>query len=150
MRLIDADSIDIKKWFVVPADIQRIQAMLDESETAQQEVSQLDITKNIRMVDGKEVHTSAVEIWGSNGLIAEAGTNGYHGGDASHGCRTFVSIEDVGGTAIDISTFDHDAYWLGGKTGVKIVLGGDSELSTFIEALEFIVQTLKTQSREKT
>lgn len=33
MRLIDADSIDIRKWFVVPADIQRIQAMLDETET---------------------------------------------------------------------------------------------------------------------
>ena len=33
MRLIDADSVDIKKWFVVPADIQRIQAMLDETET---------------------------------------------------------------------------------------------------------------------
>ncbi len=33
MRLIDADKIDIHKWFVVPADIQRIQAMLNETET---------------------------------------------------------------------------------------------------------------------
>lgn len=147
MRLIDADSIDIKKWFVVPADIQRIQAMLDEADTAQQEAPRYDITKNIRMVDGEEVHTSAVDIWECNGLLVEAGTNGYHGGDAGHGCRTFVSIEDAGGTAIDVKS---NAYWFGGKTGVKIVLGGDSELSTFIKALEFIVETLKTQSKEKT
>lgn len=33
----------------------------------------------------------------------------------------------------------------GGNDGIEVVLGGDSELSTAIEALEFITKTLKKE-----
>ena len=62
MRLIDADSVDIKKWFVVPADIQRIQAMLDEAET----VSGITLRELLESTQGS---TDCV-IWRGNMVVA--------------------------------------------------------------------------------
>ena len=62
MRLIDADSVDIKKWFVVPADIQRIQAMLDEAET----VSGITLRELLESTNG-ETHCV---VWRGNMVVA--------------------------------------------------------------------------------
>lgn len=61
MRLIDADSIDIRKWFVVPADIQRIQAMLDETDT----VSGITLRELLESTDG----TTDCEVWLSDRMM---------------------------------------------------------------------------------
>lgn len=65
MRLIDADSIDIKKWFVVPADIQRIQAMLDETET----VSGITLRELLESTDG----STDCEVWLPDSLASRRG-----------------------------------------------------------------------------
>ena len=74
----------------------------------------------------------------ASGFHVAAGTNGYQGGDAGHGSRTFFQIQDAGGTDMEITLTP-------GGRGVTIQLGGDSELSTFADALEFAAQTLRSQ-----
>lgn len=66
----------------------------------------------------------------------KAGTNGLQGGDAGHGGVTYLELSEDGAdvqVAVDGTT-------------VKITLGGDSELETFIKALEFAVATLRAQA----
>ncbi len=63
MRLIDADKIDIRKWFVVPADIQRIQAMLDETET----VSGITLAELLQTFFG---YTDC-EVWSKEGRFVK-------------------------------------------------------------------------------
>jgi hypothetical protein len=70
-------------------------------------------------------------------LSVEAGTNGYQGGDTGHGSRTYIRIQDEGGTDIGARVLLDS---LGYVDGVEIVLGGDAELSTMIEALKFVIQ----------
>ena len=68
----------------------------------------------------------------------EAGTNGYQGGDAGYGGTTYFRIENTGGCiSVDINKE---------KEGFEIAVGGDWELRCIIEALEFIIETLKKQS----
>lgn len=83
----------------------------------------------------------STSILGANVLDVSVGTNGYKGGDAGHGSRTEFKLRDRGGTDIEIAV-DQDGR------GVTVQLAGDSELNTFIQALEFAVLTLKTQSGE--
>ena len=74
------------------------------------------------------------DIVDCNILRVEAGTTGLKGGDTGHGGRTYFSIEDKGSTDMNVSVFNN---------GFQVELGGDTELETIIEALEFIVKTLK-------
>lgn len=76
-------------------------------------------------------------INGANQLRVGAGTNGYKGGDAGHGGVTYFALEDAGGTDIKVTSIED---------GVELVVRGDSELTTLIQALEFAVATLKRQS----
>lgn len=88
-----------------------------------------------------EEHT----INSANILRVAAGTTGYRGGDSGHGGRTYIEIEDLAGTDIEYET-------LKGKEGnelLRINLGGDSELDTIIEGLDFISETLKRQADYK-
>ena len=78
-------------------------------------------------------------INGANLLRVAAGTNGFQGGDTGHGSQTYFAISDAGGT--DITAVVED-----GGTSVRIAFGGDEELRTFIEALEFALNALRTQS----
>ena len=71
-----------------------------------------------------------------------AGTTGYQGGDSGHGCRTFIRIRNLGGTDIRIEKVGKEYS----DEGVEIVLGGDTELYTIIDGLEFIINVLKTHS----
>ncbi len=81
-------------------------------------------------------------ITNANILRVAAGTTGYCGGDTGHGGKTFIEIEDLGGTDVQFKITNHEK-------SLSIELGGDSELDTIIEALEFITKTLKRQAGNK-
>ena len=92
-----------------------------------------------RVVNDKPIITFQREIVSANILEVEAGTNGYQGGDSGHGSRTYIRIEDVGSTDIEVTPKEN---------GVEIVLGGDCELETMIRALKFITKVLEDQAAE--
>jgi len=104
-----------------------------------------EVTSGEREVNGKSVDTFKREIYDANILEVEAGTNGYQGGDTGHGSRTYIRIQDMGGTDISVHP-THD--YTGDTDGVVIALGGDAELTTIIEALKFIEKVLDDQRRE--
>ena len=78
------------------------------------------------------------EITSANILRVRAGTTGPCGGDSGHGCRTVFELEDASGTDIHVQVLDR---------GVRISLGGDCELETFIQALEWAAKSLRTQGK---
>lgn len=99
-----------------------------------------EVTRKARKINGVYVETWEREIIDANILSVEAGTNGYQGGDTGHGSRTYICISDQGDTDIDARVIK-DKY--GDTSGIEIVLGGDAELSTMIEALKFITMVLE-------
>jgi hypothetical protein len=101
-----------------------------------------EITEGKREVGERTIRTWKREVFSANCLEVEAGTNGYKGGDAGHGSRTYLRIADVCCTGIEASLIP------GKETngGIEIALYGDTELKTFIEALEFAVHVLKDES----
>lgn len=74
-------------------------------------------------------------------LGVTAGTTGFKGGAAHHGGKTFVTLEDLGGSnmmvSIDGSEYLRDA----GK--ITVAFGGDAELTNFIEGLRFALSQLE-------
>jgi len=69
-------------------------------------------------------------------LNVKVGTNGYHGGDAGHGAKTYFEFQlDGSEIEVDKST---------GKVVIK--LGGDAELRTMIQGLEFAAKSLEILS----
>lgn len=80
------------------------------------------------------------EITSCNILRVAAGTTGLKGGDSGHGGRTYLEIEDEGGTDIKFNVISDGTV---SGAFLRIELGGDSELETIIEGLEFIIKTLK-------
>lgn len=94
----------------------------------------------IRKIDNRwDVKTYREEFGGISSLEVEVGTNGYHGGDAGHGSRTYLRIENTDCSCIEASVMQDDR-------GFEIILGGDSEMDTFIDALDFAVGILKKQA----
>ena len=91
------------------------------------------------------INTVTKLIGGINQLQVEAGTNGPQEGDSGHGCRTFIRISEEGGTdwnvAVDGEQGDDGIFE--SPSAIEITLGGDSELSTMIRALEFALAALK-------
>ena len=84
-----------------------------------------------------------MEVFDSaNVLQVEAGTNCPQGGDTGHGGRTLFRLTDQGGTDIRVKV---DGRQIDIKNSIEIVLGGDCEHTTFIEALEFALKTYKEQ-----
>ena len=104
-----------------------------------------EVIQKERTVNGVTFDTFKREIVSANMLSVEAGTTGYQGGDTGHGGRTYFSIRDDGGTDIVVRTAT-DRY--GRSEGFEVELGGDTELSTIIMALKFIVRVLEDQSKE--
>lgn len=113
----------------------------------------------VQEVEGVPVLTAINEITDCNILTVEVGTTGKKGGDSGHGCRTYLCINNdsstelncrtgLGGHDVDADGRCHyrmDATDHGHVDRVEIMLGGDSELDTFIEALDFAVDVLKKQ-----
>ena len=83
------------------------------------------------------LHTS--EFGAFNTLGITVGTNGYQGGDSGHGGRTYISIQDLGCTDMDVSVSRSSEN--GPK--VEIILGGDSELDSLIEGLRWAADKLE-------
>ena len=102
------------------------------------------ITEGTRRIGGKEIPTFQREIISANMLEVEAGTNGYRGGDAGHGSRTYFRIKDLASTDINIRSHT-DSY---GGSEFEVTLGGDCELETMIRALKFITKVLEDESQE--
>lgn len=96
------------------------------------------------VVDGVKVETLSKEIDSANIIDVEVGTTGYCGGDSGHGGRTYFRIKNVTSTDMSVrinksSEFD----WMNNLQEFELMFGGDCELDTFIEALEFAADTLR-------
>lgn len=105
-----------------------------------------DISKSKREVNGVMVETQQIEIPGFNIIEVEVGTTGDCGGDTGHGGRTYLRIEDLSSTDIETNILlDKSGY----EVGFEVKLGGDSELCTLIQALEFALEVLKEQSEKR-
>lgn len=100
--------------------------------------------KRVRRVDCQEVTTWSREISSCCCLEAEAGTNGYKGGDWGHGSRVFLRLADLGGTAFCTG---YDGKELDDRVDeIVIALGGDCELSAIKEALRWWLSILEAQT----
>lgn len=100
------------------------------------------------VIDGQGLTVYSREIINANILEVAAGTTGFCGGDSGHGCRTFIRIRDLGGT--DLRAYVKPSRYAYDKAEeVEIVLGGDTELETIIEGLEFILQALKDDKEKQ-
>lgn len=103
-----------------------------------------EIKENQRVLpDGTKITTYSREITSANILEIEAGTTGYMGGDSGHGGRTYFRIEDAGGTDIQVHPIGRYA-----DEGFEVILGGDCELETMIQALKFITKVLEEEAQE--
>ena len=72
-------------------------------------------------------------------LGVTAATNCYQGGDSGHGGRTYICFEDLCSTDIDaVVSYGQDT-----NAKVEIMLGGDSELDSMIEALRWAANKLE-------
>lgn len=93
-------------------------------------------------------HLYHKEISHANLIECTAGTNGYKGGDSGYGSRTYFSIEDLSSTDMKVRITKNnevicDCDLMGGK--IEIGLGGDSELSTFAEAIEYALNVYEKE-----
>ena len=102
-----------------------------------------EIKMKERNIDGTTINTWERDVISCNLLSVEAGTNGYKGGDSGHGSRTYFRIQDEGGTDIEVKP-THNRW--GAVDGFEVMLGGDTELETIIEALKFITHVLEEES----
>lgn len=92
--------------------------------------------KNIEIA-GERLDIKEKQILGAFVLDVEAGTNGYKGGDAGHGSRTYFAILPGSGGVIEIERLGENG------DGFAVTLAGDWELNQIITALEFILDTLR-------
>lgn len=93
--------------------------------------------QHIRRVNGSNIITWSRDVVSANILEAEAGTNGFKGGDTGHGSRSFLRLADLGGSDIVCRAV---------PDGIEIELGGDCELRTVIEALKWMTSVLEIQA----
>lgn len=80
-----------------------------------------------------------------NCFDVDVATTGYCGGDSGHGGRTYFKLKDSDCSDIDFR-IQSDEY---GQKSVEMMLGGDTELETFIEALRWAADTLEKLSNAK-
>jgi hypothetical protein len=76
----------------------------------------------------------------ANILTVQAGTNCPQWGDSGHGGRTFLCLANGGSTDMRVAINGGE---FGKVESVAIVLGGDSEHDTFVEALEFALSVIR-------
>jgi len=98
-------------------------------------------------VEYKELEIVSKQFASSNILKVSAGTNGYHDGDNEHNSKTYFAIEDLLLTNIKFKINNQNNFKDLKK--IEILLEGDTELSTIIDSLEFIVSTLKFKLHSK-
>jgi hypothetical protein len=90
------------------------------------------------------------DIWNFNNLRVEVGTTGPCGGDMGSGGITFIQFEDIAGTAMTVEVngqlIGHDVCDV---SKVTLCFLGDSEMSTFREALRFALGVLDLDPKGK-
>lgn len=96
---------------------------------------------NVYTINKQTFPVYRIDLVNANLLEVVAGTTGQKGGDSGHGCRTFIRIKNHGGTDIRVNRLGNEYY----DDGVELILGGDTELETIIDACEFIAKVLKNQ-----
>lgn len=106
------------------------------------------IKEHTRIAERKEVHTFSKIFFGANMLEVEVGTNGYKGGNWSHGSRTYLRIN--GFTTTDFSGRIREfgsskEYCFPEVESLEICFMGDSELATVMEALRWVLSVLEKQ-----
>jgi hypothetical protein len=94
-------------------------------------------------IDSSSIDTIEYTINALNIISVTVGTTGYCGGDSGHGGRTYLKLEDLGSTDLQVRVNNSGTF--AETSSVEIRLGGDSELSTFIQGLEFALKVLKSQ-----
>lgn len=87
---------------------------------------------------------SRTEICSANIIEVKVGTTGFCGGDSGHGGKTYFAIKDLGGTDITVNVLDEEF----GNGGFEVILGGDCELATIINALTYIKTKLEEKADE--
>lgn len=97
-----------------------------------------------RCPDGTIINVRKKEITNACCLEVIAGTNGYQGGDAGHGSRTFIRVMDTGCTSMTVKRLENK--W--GEQGFSVELAGDCELQNLIWGLQFVVDVLRDQAKE--
>jgi len=88
----------------------------------------MKVEKSTIVVDGIGVPVYSKEFAAASILEATVGTTGYKGGDSGHGGRTIFRLTNLASTDMRVKVEDDE---------VTICFGGDAELYTFIDALEF-------------
>lgn len=88
------------------------------------------------------------EIMNFNILKVKVESTGLRGGDSGHGGRTVFRLEDDASTCWNLRYEESfpgmtEIRHVEQPSAVEIELQGDSELETFIQALEFAVEELK-------
>ena len=84
-----------------------------------------------------ELYSSEFGTFNTLGVSVE--TNGYQGGYSVHGGRTYICFEDLSSTDIDaVVSSGQDT-----NTKLEIMLGGDSELDSMIDALRWAADKLE-------
>ena len=101
----------------------------------------------MKLIPHKEYRNNVVRMFSHsvdclNWLTVDVGTNCPQGGDWGHGGRTVLRIINEHQTNIQVGV---DRGPLKPVDQIEIVLGGDSEASTFLEGLEFAVRVLRDQ-----
>lgn len=107
-------------------------------------------TKSEVQIDEKiNIETYKFTVTGANVISIQVGTTGEQGGDTGHGGRTYLKIEDDASSDMMARTVVKDEYEESDGfipiSSLELRLGGNSELYTLIEALEFAVKVLKSQ-----
>ena len=100
---------------------------------------------SVTEVDGIPVPTARNTFTSCNILSVEVGTTGYMGGDTGHGGRTYLRITDEGSTDLRCRMKANDGkdYEAHRANQIEIMLGGDTELGTFTQALRFAADVLE-------
>ena len=75
-------------------------------------------------------------------LKVVVGSNTPMDGDAGHGGRTILVLENEGGCAWDVEV---DGKKIENPKRITIVMHGDDEAERLVEALEFVVKVLRMQ-----
>lgn len=115
------------------------------------EKKKVEIMPTETWVGEKKVNGIRVPICGGryvscNILGVEVGTTGFCCGDSGHGSRTYLSFTNDANTDMRVAI---DGKMHSPKS-VELLFGGDCELTSLIQSLEFALKTLKDQANVKT
>lgn len=98
-----------------------------------------------------KVRTFQTTIRSYNQLTVEVGTNCPMGGDSGHGGRTYLRINNDLCTNWRVRLVDERSrtYTVDQPCLLEIILGGDAEHRTLLQALRFAVTVLEDKLSEK-